>query len=291
VSLTFIVGTGRCGSTALSRVFREHPDVLSVSEIFFRMKRTLISKFPDVDGREMWRMFSEPLPFVDDIIRAGIKFDEMCYPYGKGRFHPASGVPMICHNTLPILTDDPDALFYTRAAEMVTWPKRPAADHFRALFGFLCDLFGKSAVVERTGASVELVPLLRGQFPEARFVHLYRDGPVCALSMSRHPIFRLRGFRAEVTRLIGEDPRSQAEIMEQFRGLVMPPLDAERFTSYPILLTFFGELWSELLCRGVPALAELPPGTWTSLAYENLITSPAAELSRLAAFIGVPATP
>jgi hypothetical protein len=290
VSLIFIVGTGRCGSTALSRVFREHPDVLSVSEILIRMKRALIPRFPAVDGREMWRMFSEPPPLLDDIVCAGLKPVEMCYPYGKGRFDPANGVPAICHSTLPMLSDDPDALFDTLAAEMVTWPVRPVADHFRALFAFLCELLGKSVVVERSGGSVELVPHLRRQFPEARFVHLHRDGPVCAISMSRHPVFRLRGFMDEAARLLGEEPRRQSDIPEQFRGLAVPPFDAERFTSYPIPLTFFAELWSELLCRGVPALAELPPGTWTSLRYEELIMSPAAELSRLAAFIGIPAT-
>jgi hypothetical protein len=32
--LTFVVGTGRCGSTMLSAMLREHPDVLSMSEFF-----------------------------------------------------------------------------------------------------------------------------------------------------------------------------------------------------------------------------------------------------------------
>ena len=31
------------------------------------------------------------------------------------------------------------------------------------------------------------------QFPAARFVRLYRDGPDCALSMRRHPAFALKG--------------------------------------------------------------------------------------------------
>ena len=29
---TFVVGTGRCGSTMLSNMLREHPKVLSLSE-------------------------------------------------------------------------------------------------------------------------------------------------------------------------------------------------------------------------------------------------------------------
>lgn len=291
MALTFVVGTGRCGSTAVSRVFREHPDVLSVSEILVGMKRVLAPRFPAVDGGELWQMLTEPPPLLDDLVRAGLKPAEMCYPYGRGRFDPARGVPTICHSTLPMLSDDPDALFDLLAAEVVKWPARSPGDQFRALFTFLSELYGSSGVVERTGTSIELVPQLRRLFPEARFVHIYRDGPDCALSMSRHPVFRLRGLGAEAKRLLDRAPGSAREVRERFRGLLVPPLDAARFTSYPIPLTFFGELWSALLGRGLPDLAGLPPGSWMSLRYEDLIAYPAAALARLAAFADAPVTP
>ena len=38
MQLTFVVGTGRCGSTLLSRLLREHPDVLSMSEFFSTLR-------------------------------------------------------------------------------------------------------------------------------------------------------------------------------------------------------------------------------------------------------------
>lgn len=288
VPLTFVVGTGRCGSTAVSRVLHEHPDVLSISEMLVGIKRMLRPGYPSVDGREMWRLLAQRAPYIDEFICAGLKTAEFCYPYGRGRFDPARGeVPWICHCMLPMLSDDPDALFDLLAAEVVSWPARTLADQFRALFTFLSELFGKSVVVERSGVSIDAVPQLRQQFPEARFVLIHRDGPDCALSMSRHPVFRLRGIWAEIKRLHGEAPDSP----EQFRGLITPPFDAERFMSYPIPLTFFGEFWSTLLCQGVPVLAELPPGGWTSLRYEDLVSHPARELTRIAAFVGAAATP
>ena len=38
MQLTFVVGTGRCGSTLLSRLLRGHPDVLSMSEFFSTLR-------------------------------------------------------------------------------------------------------------------------------------------------------------------------------------------------------------------------------------------------------------
>lgn len=322
MSLTFVVGTGRCGSTAVSRVLGEHPDVLSISEMLVGIKQMLRPGLSSVDGREIWRLLAQRAPILDEFICAGLKTAELCYPYDSGRFDPARGeVPWICHSMLPMLSDDPDALFDLLAAEVGSWPARPPADQFRALFAFLSELFGKSVVVERSGISIDAVPQLRQQFPEARFVLIHRDGPNCALSMSRHPLFRLRGLWEEVRRLQGEAPDnretspgqfrpavrlrgteeevkrlhgkgpvSRETVPEQFRGLITPPFDAARFMSYPIPLTVFGELWSTLLCQGVPDLAELPPGGWTTLRYEDLVSHPARELARIAAFIGVAAT-
>ncbi len=45
MQLTFVVGTGRCGSTLLSRLLREHRDVLSMSEFFSTLRIAATVKF------------------------------------------------------------------------------------------------------------------------------------------------------------------------------------------------------------------------------------------------------
>jgi hypothetical protein len=284
--LTFVVGSGRCGSTMVSRVLGEHPDVLSVNEFFHREDMMATFDRPPVDGSEVWRWLSTPEPLLDAFFSSGT-ISEMRYPR-DGRFKPDTGIPLICHGVLPMLSEDPDALFDELAAEVPTWPSRSAADHYRSLFGFLGQHLGKRVTVERTGGSIVMVGALRQRFPEARFVYIHRDGPDCAVSMSRHPMFRLRVLKRALRHM---RPGSVEAIPEEVRGPVASSLDVERLMSFPIPLTFFGNLWSFFVGQGLPVLAELPPGSWTTLHYENVLADPAGELTRLADFIGVAATP
>jgi hypothetical protein len=304
--LTFVVGTSRSGSTMLSRILHRHPDTLSVSEFFAMLMRVMHERVfwtAEIDGNKLWQMLTTPYDFFDEVLLDGIGFPELCYPYGNGRFTlaPANGMPMICHQTLPMLTDDPDALYDQLAAEVPTWPLRSAADQYRALFDHLAGILDRRVIVERSSTSLSVISLLRQQFPEARFVHIYRDGPDCALSMSRHPMYRMAGMRAEAVRLTGQSSwddieaelrrmSEDGELAEEFTGLLAPPFDAKRFMNYPLPAAFFGGMWSRMVAGGMTQLAELPPDIWTSVRYEDLIADPEKQLSRLAEFIGVSPT-
>jgi hypothetical protein len=314
--LTFVVGMPRSGGTMLARVLNLHPDVLCVNEFITNLTRITHEKaFPIsvMNGAELWKILESPYHLFDVAANDGVPYPELCYPYGIGRFDPASGplwpqtvmepgrgVPIISHMTLPVLTDDPDALFDRLAAEVPAWPARPAAEQYRALFGFLAGLLGRTVVVERSSTSLGLVPLLRALFPEARFVHMHRNGPDCALALSRHPLFRLAGLRAAAARNTGlnswEEIQTewrriveQGKLPKEFSGLIARPFNVEWFMSYDIPLPFFGGMWSRTLVEGLQGLTELPADSWTSLAYEDLLESGEAELTRLAGYLGVAA--
>jgi hypothetical protein len=299
VELTFVVGTGRCGSTMLSRLLREHPEVLSMSEFFSTLRIAAASGpagFPvsDMDGAQLWRLLATPFPMLDAMISGGLRTDEMLYPDG-GRFDPATGIPLVSHYILPMLGADPDWLFDQLAAELPRWPRRPAAAQYQELFGYLAGLLGRPVVVERSASSLHLIPQLQAQFPQARFVHLYRDGPDCALSMSRHPAFRREILAIGAVRSAKLPAGSTLQqvndaLPERFRGLICPPYDAARLRDFPIPVEVFArDRWSPMICAGVAALAQVPKPARTSLRYEDLLAEPAASLARLAAFIGVSA--
>jgi hypothetical protein len=303
----------------LSRILHRHPDVLSVNEFFGTLMRVMHNKvFPisEMDGKELWQMLTMPFPFFDAAIRDGLPFPELCYPYEVGRFNPVAGpaprageltrpgtgVPMISHMTLPLLADDPDALFGRLEAEVTGWPVRPAAEQYLAFFTFLAGQLGRTVIVERSATTIDVVGLLRQQFPDARFVLLHRDGPDNALALSRHPMYRMAGLRAEAMRALQLTSWEEIEtelrrlyelnqLPQELMGLIVWPFDAERFMSHPVPPAFFGGLWSRMLTDSLPALGELPAGAWTSMAYESLLADTAPELTRLAGYLGIEAAP
>ena len=294
-----MVGTGRCGSTMLSRLLREHPDVLAMSEFFSTLRIAGASGpagFPvgDMDGAQLWRLLATPFPMLDAMISGGLRTSEMLYP-ADGRFGPEEGIPLVSHYVLPMLGADPDWLFDQLAAEVPRWPRRPAAAQYQELFAFLARLLERPVVVERSASSLHLIPRLHAQFPDARFVHLYRDGPDCALSMSRHPAFRREILAIDAvakTRLPKGATLQQVNdaLPERFRGLICPPYDAARLRDFPIPVEVFGrDRWSPMICAGVAALSELPEKAQLSLRYEDLVAEPTASLTRLAGFIGITA--
>ncbi|MFF5705276.1 sulfotransferase [Streptomyces sp. NPDC012794] len=295
--LTFVVGTGRSGSTALSGIVNTHPDVLSLNELLSSVQSR---GFPEgvLAGGEFWRLLADPNPVFERMIRSGVPMPEFLYTRRPGRFATATtGIPALSLMVLPHLTDDPDGLFDELEKEVRGWPARTAAGHYEALFGLLCARTGATAVVERSGYSSDRVPLLRRVFPRARFVHLFRDGPDCALSMSRHTGYRLIFLLRDVLARTGA-ARVEDLTEEQVRSL--PPelsqLLAERFDSALVLgrelpSAGFAALWSEIVVRGVAHLGEVPAPLRTTLSYEDLLDRPREELTRLARFIGVEPLP
>ncbi|MFJ8631640.1 sulfotransferase family protein [Streptomyces sp. NPDC093568] len=296
-SLTFVIGTGRSGSTALSRILNAHPDVLSLNEF---MASVGDASFPEgkLSGEEFWQTLYRPAPHFERMIRSGLPLPEFLYTRNPGRYSAeTTGIPALSLMVLPHLTDDPDALLDELGAAVVRWPERTAPEHHRELYGLLCGRFGRTAVVERSGYSTGWAPRLREAFPDARFVHLFRDGPDCALSMSRHPGYRTILLLREIKDRAGIDsfadltPAHVRALPADLAPLLDDRFDPALVRDRDLPLRRFGELWSELVAHGTRFLTELPPAQRTTLSYEALLDHPDEELSRLAEFIEVAPLP
>ncbi|MFG2622468.1 sulfotransferase [Streptomyces sp. NPDC048507] len=245
----------------------------------------------DVEGRAFWSILSGPARPLDAIAASGFSMPELLYPYARGRFRPETGVPAVAHMALPALSEDPDALHDELAARVPGWPRRPVADHYRELFADLARREGSSVVVERSGASLAFLPALRALFPEARFAHLARSGPACALSMSRHIGFRTLLLRTEAMNLLGLSSPFQLgpehiPLLPDHLAHLAGDVDCELVMRSPLPLAAFGHFWSHLITRGVDQLTRLPSDRWTALSYEDVLDQPEHHVARLAAFAG-----
>ncbi len=293
----FIVGTGRCGSTLLSRFLALHPDILSLSEFWVfvtDLGGRIAEAFPEeeIDGPELWRMLAAIHPRQTLMLRQDVMMDEALYRPGPGRrFTAESGIPAILATTLAHLSDDPDALFEELAAMAADLPKAPIGRTYAALFDRLRARMGARLWVERSGGSLRIVRRLRQHFPEARFVHIVRDGRDTALSISRHYGFRMVLAASQITEILGVDPyesadrRDEADLPDELVPYLPECFDADFFRADVTPLPLAGLYWSGEIKAGLEELAGLDDGQLLTLRYEDLLAQPAPTLDRFFRFL------
>lgn len=290
--LTIIVGTGRCGSTMLSDLVNEHRQALSLSE-FFASLDPLAFTGGELDGANFWAMLGSPRLKPNTLLRKGVVVPEYRYPLGSGRY-AAGEVPAISLMTLPPLTDDPDALYDRIRDEVTRWPAAPLPRQYARLFTWWASLLGRDVVIERSGASLRFLAELVAYFPGARFVHMYRHGPDCAVSMSRHPLFRLAVLIGEMRRELGvdpfqvPDPAHAQRLPAELRLFTPDTLDAAALVRADIPLARFGVLWSQQTEGAMAHLAALSPERLLHISYDRMVADPLPELTRFARFAGLP---
>ena len=280
----FVVGTGRCGSTLLSRMLAEHPQVVSLHEVFTGLDWG--RRFADGDhtGAEVADILATPNQVTRDALSRGYDAEEITYPFRTtDRYTRADPVPWVLVSTLAYLSDDPDALFDRTVAWLGERGPAPIADQYRALFDWWAAGVGRPAWIERSGSSVDYLADLARLFPDARFVHLHRSGPEVALSMRNHALYRLAVQLTYGVVPDGVDPADDSP--EGADRLVRAWLEGRP----PVEL--YGRYWSDQVVRGCAAAAELGPDRLRTVAFEDLVAEPARLLAELARFFDLPRDP
>jgi hypothetical protein len=286
-----ILSTGRCGSTMVSEMLNRHPRVLSLSEFFVPLGPEAFAR-KQPNGEQMWRIYSRQNPALHAMLKDGLVVDEALYPYdAPGSRFQAANMPPIIAVALPHLTHQPEALFDELEPFVRALPRMPLADHYRALFDYLAKKYNRNVWVERSGGSLMHAAKLLRLFPEARVIHVYRDGRDTAMSMQNHHNFRVligailkcRRFGIDAYRSFLATRGSMLEVW----GLAMlyRMLDIGKLTGSGLTLNDFGEFWSRLILTGHEVFGALPPDRLLNVKFEEVQQRPAKKLRELIRFI------
>ena len=276
----FVVGTGRCGSTLLSQMLHQSPEVASLFEFMNGLDMTRRFSAEPAAGAELAKLVAQPHPFVTMVLSRGYAVPEIVYPFGPGaRFTRRDGVPWILLCTLPRLSDAPDALFDATLEFCAGLPPRPLAQQYRALFDWWTQRAGKRLWIERSGSSIDYVDQLNVLFPKARFLHIHRDGREAALSMREHHAFRLAITLS--TRALDRKQRTHSELSKLETGGAGEDDEISRLLKERPDAGHFGRFWTRQLLRGYRALRGLDADQWAEVRFEDLLARPREELRRI----------
>jgi len=278
----FVVGTGRCGSTLLSRMLSENREVLNVFELFSGIDQFFRFRRDPVDGPELAARLRQDHPVLTMALRRGAVVPEVVYPFGApgARYAAGEPIPWALGIAIPRLSDAPDALFDELLRRVEAGPRATLAAHYREIFAWLVRRLGRRCWIERSGTSIEFLGELAEFFPGARFVHLHRDGREAALSMREYPVLRIAV--ALMYGLFGEIEYSHPGLTSFERA---HPGEVDRVLREPPPVELFGRYWSDQIRRGLAAREDLAPGVFLDVRFEELVTRPEPVLRRIAEFL------
>lgn len=281
----FVVGTGRCGSTLLSRMLAMNAKVLNVFELFSGLDPRFRFTDRPVPGAELAHHLRLDHPMLTMVMKRGGEVPEVVYPFGEPGARHALGdpVPWALAIAIPRVSDEPDRLFDELLARVEASPTRPLAQHYRDLFDWLATRCGKTCWIERSGTSIDYLADLVHFFPEARFVHIHRDGREAALSMREYAVLRVA---VAVMNGLAGDVEYTHEALERLEREDGAAIDRLLATRSPIEL--YGKYWSDQIQSGELARRKLSPEVFLDVRFEELVTRPLETLSKIADFLELP---
>ena len=269
----------------VSQVLNTHPDVLSLSEFFISLgMKSLIRK--RLSGKALWGICCRHSPGLGAMLSGNR--DRILYPFDTPQAkYTARNIPSILCVALPHLTPDYGTLFEELQPIVRQRPRASLPEQYLFLFDWLCERLGRRVWVERSGGSLLFGRRLMGLFPNARVVHIHRDGRDTALSMSKHPAFKAGPALMRRLQGMGVDPYGGDPIpnINPFTLLRFRFVNMRKLMRQGAALEAYGDLWSRMIMSSREYLSSLPPGQFLALRYEDMLQYPREKLRELVAFI------
>jgi omega-hydroxy-beta-dihydromenaquinone-9 sulfotransferase len=242
--LLFVLGTGRCGSTLVHEVLARHGGVGFISNLEDR------APLPPPSGR--WnQVVHRRLP--PEYARKG-----------RLRFGPSEGYRLLEREVSPMLV--------TPYRDLTAEDAQPWLAHrLSEFFDERMRAQGKPVFLHKfTGWP--RIGFLHEIFPEARFVHVVRDGRAVANSWLQMPWWT--GYRGPDQWWLGPLGEEDAEEYERSGR------------SFVVLAAI---AWKMLIRTFESSSRQLPPGAYLELRYEDVVADATAGFGRILDFAGLEA--
>ena len=247
----FLVGAPRSGTTLLYKALCLHPDVAFISNWGRRA--------PGLPALALLNRVPRHLP---EARRAAWFGPGAANAYAYGRRRP------LWERLFPAPVEGEPLYRHCGVGEDAHGPPDPeVAARLRRSFAAVQRFAGGSLLVSKRIANNRRVGFLAAVFPEARFVHLVRDGRAVAFSLSR-----VDWWQDDVVWWYGDTPRRWAD-----EGGDPWELCARH--------------WVRELAVVEEGLAAVPESQRLEVRYEDLVDAPIAGVQRVAAFAGLAADP
>ena len=238
----FVLGTGRCGSTMVEDALARHPDVGFVSNIDDRLGPL------DIAGRWNSAIYRRVPPRLTQ--------------KGRLRYAPSEAYRILDRQVSPLLSMSSRDL---RADDVTPWLE----DRVREFFRRRAEAQNATAFLHKfTGWP--RAEFLHRIFPEAKFIHVVRDGRAVANSWLQMPWWR--GYHGPEAWQFGPLPAAYAAEWE------------ESGRSFVLLA---GLAWKLLLDAFEVARAPLRPEQWLDIRYEDLLRDVRGTFGQIVSFAGL----
>lgn len=256
--LAFVLGTGRCGSTLMTELVARHPDVGFISNVD--------DKFELLNLKGRWNNALFNRSNERDPALRPFKDRRRAVERGRLRVAPSEGWDALERQISSIF---PKPCRDLTAQDAMPWLQARIADFFDSRMSAQ----GKPAFVHHV-TGWPRSGLLRSVYPEARFVHVVRDGRAVANSWLQMGWWD--GYRGPDNWYLG--PLSQAD----------KALWEEADRSFVVLA---GLGWRILLDAIEEARTQVPADQWLDVRLEDVMEDPRGKTREILDFLGLEWTP
>jgi Sulfotransferase family len=241
--LVFVIGTGRCGSSLIHELLARHPDVGFLSNLDDRLPG--LPAWCGRYGNPLYRRLPSSLTRK-----------------GRPRYGPSEGYRALAREVSPMVIESCRDLV---ANDAMPW----VAERFRTFFTKRIRAQDQPVFLHKhTGWPRS--GFIREIFPDARFIHVIRDGRAVAASALRTTWWE--GHMGP----------------EAWQWGPLPPAYAAEWEasgqSFPVLAAI---AWKILLDAFADARALVPGDRWLDVRFEEVLADPRHQLKELLAFMGL----